>query len=192
MPKNIDGNNFMKVLSVLSSCWCECLQLTNSVTDWLTDSVEEQSPSWEANSHSASQGIPQLLWNLMVYYHIHKSPPLVPILSQMHPVHSFPPCFPKIHSDIILPSILRSAKCSLPFRFSDQSNVCIYLFLACYMSRPSHPPLFVHPNNIWQSVQVMKLVVMQFSPAFRYILLLTSKFSPQDLFSNTIHVPPLE
>jgi hypothetical protein len=35
---------------------------------------------------------------------VHNSPPLAPILSQMHPVHTFPPCFTKIHSNIILPS----------------------------------------------------------------------------------------
>jgi len=46
----------------------------------------EQSPSWEAISHSASQEIP--FWNPKVHYFVHKSLSLVPVLS---------------HSNIILP-----------------------------------------------------------------------------------------
>jgi hypothetical protein len=35
---------------------------------------------------------------------------LVPILRQMHPVHTFPYYFPKIHSNIILPSMPKSSE----------------------------------------------------------------------------------
>jgi hypothetical protein len=55
----------------------------------------EQSPSWEVDSHAASQEILRLLWNPKVPYRVHINLPLVPTLSQMHPVHTFPPCFPK-------------------------------------------------------------------------------------------------
>jgi hypothetical protein len=54
------------------------------------------------NSHSASQEIPRLLRSSKIHYRVHKSPHLVPILSQMHLVHSFPPCYLKIHSNIML------------------------------------------------------------------------------------------
>jgi hypothetical protein len=58
--------------------------------------------SFFRNCHSASHEIPRLLWNLKIHYRVHNSPPLVPILSHMQPVHTFPPNFPKVHSHLRL------------------------------------------------------------------------------------------
>jgi hypothetical protein len=52
----------------------------------------EESP-WEANNLPVSKKI-AFFFNQKVYYCVHKSPPLVFILSQMNSVHTFPPYFP--------------------------------------------------------------------------------------------------
>ena len=65
----------------------------------------EQSPSWEANSFSASQEIPRISRNPKVHYRIHKRPPPVPILSQLDPVHASTSHFLKILLKIMAPEL---------------------------------------------------------------------------------------
>jgi hypothetical protein len=56
---------------------------------YFTNSME-QSSTWEANSHLASQEIPCLLWNPKIIFRVHKFPPPDPILSHMTAVHTLP------------------------------------------------------------------------------------------------------
>jgi hypothetical protein len=72
----------------------------------------------------------------------------------------------------------RSSECSPPFRFSDYIFSISHISHTCYMTHPSHPPWFDHPN-IWWSIQVMELLIMQFSPAVCHFLCFKSKYSSQ-------------
>jgi hypothetical protein len=61
----------------------------------------QQCISRETDSGSSLREIPRLLWNLKIHYHVHNSPPLAPIMSQMNPVHTPKPYLFKIHFDIL-------------------------------------------------------------------------------------------
>jgi hypothetical protein len=84
--------------------------------------------------------------------------PTVPILSQMHPVRTFLPCLPKLYShNIIFPSTLRSGKWFFSSGFPTKILDTFLMYATC----PAHPVLdFYHPNNIWWSLQVMKVLIL--------------------------------
>jgi hypothetical protein len=77
--------------------------LTDSLTHSLTHSLMELSPSWEAVHCAATQEILSILWNPKVHYRVEKSPPPVPILSHINPIHTIPPYLSKIHFNIVHP-----------------------------------------------------------------------------------------
>jgi len=97
----------------------------------------QQSSSSKANGSSATEEIHHILWYLRVHYDVHKSPQVVPILSQINPLPTLQSNLFKIHFNIILPSMPKSSKWYLSFRFPHQNPVCISLLpstqhMSCY------------------------------------------------------------
>jgi len=116
----------------------------------------DQSPSWEADAHSASQ-ILNLIWNPKVHHHVHKSLLLVPILSQMHLVHTLHP-IPLRSILIISPSMYLLTGLLLQVF---QPKYCTHFsFLSCILHAPP-----ISLSLIW-------------SPS-RHFLLLRAKYSSQ-------------
>jgi hypothetical protein len=81
----------------------------------------KHSPSY-ADSRSASQEICFVVYNPKVYHRAHKSPPTIPILNQMNPVHAVP------QLNVIFRSTPRCSELPLPFRPSNQMFAHISYF----------------------------------------------------------------
>jgi hypothetical protein len=50
----------------------------------------ELSRSWEAANYSATEELLSILWNPKFHYLVRKNRPLIPILSQINPIHTTP------------------------------------------------------------------------------------------------------
>jgi hypothetical protein len=142
--------------------------ITNKVHG--AESFQKSWPSW------ARQEIPRILWNLKICYRMHKRSPLVPIMSQIKPVHAPNPT--SWRSILISPYLLLDLPSGLfPSGFHTKT---LYAALhICYVARPFHSSWFYRQDNIWWAVQVIKLNIMQLSP------LLSSPLGP-DIFLGTL------
>jgi hypothetical protein len=75
---------------------------------------------------------------------------------------------------------------SLSLRFPHQNPIHASLLPhPWYMPRPSHPSRFYHPHNIGWGVQIMKLLIMKFSPLPCYLVPLRKNIVLKILFSHT-------
>jgi len=131
--------------------------------------------------------VPQLIKIFPTFYRtwwfipIYKSQLLACILSQINPVHTFSSFALKSHFNIILPPIPGYSKWSVSHRFSHWNPGCTSPPHMCSISCLSYSSWSHHPNNVWWGVQIMKLVVMQFS-----ILPVTFSLSGANIFISTL------
>ena len=142
----------------------------------------KQSPSGEANISSASQEIPRILWTWR--FITVKRPPPFPILSQINPVQASVSHFLIIHFLLGLFSYLRLLLPSDLFLSGSSTSRVSH---TCYM--PRSYPFFGDPNNICWAVQIIKLLIMQFSPLPCHLVPLRSKCLPQHPILK--HPPPM-
>ena len=96
----------------------------------------QRTPSWGANTFSASHEIARISCNPKVHYRIHKSRPPLLILSQIDPVHAPQFHVSNIHFIIILPSAPGS------FKWSPSPQVS-----------PSKPRMYLNIILGWKSIK---------------------------------------
>jgi hypothetical protein len=126
----------------------------------ITHSFTELSPSSETNC-AATQELPSVLCNPKAHYRVHKSPPLVPILSQINLIHTIPSYLSKIRFKYCPPTYaLVFLVVSFLLAFPPISYMHSSSPHSCYLPCPSHPCWRDHSNYTWRRVQVMKLLIM--------------------------------
>jgi len=84
----------------------------------------------------SGQEISHILRNSKVRFHVHKRPPLVPVLSQINPGHSFPALMLRDIYNIIFPYTTRSSMWSTSLRFLYQNSAC-----TSFLPHTFHVPL---------------------------------------------------
>jgi hypothetical protein len=102
-------------------------------------SLMKMSPSSEAASYAATLELPNILCNPKVHCRVHKSPPLVPTLGQINPVHTIPSY---LRSILILSTtyVLVFLVVSFLLAFPPITYMHSSSPHSCYMPCPSHPP----------------------------------------------------
>jgi len=91
---------------------------------------------------------------MKILYHVNNSQPLVSNLIQLNPVHTFPPYFHKMHSNIIFTSMAMFYKWSLPSSCKTIVNTMPYhliLTIAFYTFEPLMMTFFID-IKLWNEI----------------------------------------
>jgi hypothetical protein len=101
---------------------------------------------------------PAILWNPKVHYRVHKSPPLVPILSHIDSVHTIPSYLSK-RSILILSTHLRLGLPSGIFPSGFPNNILYMHSSSSPFPATCPPPSLAH--YIWRRIQDMQSFISQ-------------------------------
>jgi hypothetical protein len=112
--------------------------------------------------------------HFIYHYRVHKNTPLAPILSQIYSVHTTPSYLSKIHLNIIILPTSSIPSDFLPCGFPAKSYMPSSSPHACYISVPSTPWLH-HYNYTWRGLEIIKFLIMQFSPTSYHFISLRFK-----------------
>ena len=140
-----------------------------------TSNSTKGSPSREANISWGS-----MLWNPTIYYLAHRSPPLVPVMSKINPVHALP-----FYCNILIIfpiNVWIFQMVAILYIF--QPMLCMHLSStpSCLVLPLSSPSLSDRQNAICWRIQCMKHLIMQYYPAICFFNL--NKISSSAPFSR--------
>jgi hypothetical protein len=125
--------------------FCVDVQLwVKNLNCWLTQSMQH-SPSWEANSFSASPKFPHIVWNLKILHRVHHSSTLVHVPRHMNPAHNFPFYSVKVHFNMSSLGRLGFPKSLILSGCLTKTENASCCFPACATCR-SHP-ILLHPGE---------------------------------------------
>jgi hypothetical protein len=137
--------------------------------------VTELSSSWDAANCAATQELSNILWNPKVLHRVRKSPPLVPILSQIDRVHTVPSYNSKTYFNFVHP--LRLVLFIGLFISRFPTNI-LYTFILSPIraTYPAHLILFdlIILIMFGEEYKLWNSSLMQFPPISRHLISLGS------------------